>query len=373
MDITKLVRKNCQDFAPYIAGKPIEEIKRELKLRQVVKLASNENNLGPSPLAVRAIKKNAPKVYAYPDSNSFALKQVLAKKYDIPANSIFTAAGGDEIIEILGKLFFSPGDEIIISKHSFIRYEMAVKLMDAKAVVVPMADGFVQNLDAMLAKCSPKTKAIFITNPNNPTGTYNDCAAFENFLQNVPVSQDGQSPLIILDEAYFEYAAMMPDYPNGLDYIRRYKNLIVFRTFSKAYALAGMRVGYGFANPEIVDYIERIRPPFNVNSLASAAACASLTDKNQVKRTQKLIKAEKNYLYKKFEKLDIDFIDTAANFIMFSVPNLMGKELFKMLLEKGVIIRSLDEYELREWARVSIGLHSENKFFIKKLKEVIRK
>jgi histidinol-phosphate aminotransferase len=371
MEVEKLVRENVKGFSPYIAGKPIDAIKRELNLKTVIKLASNENNLGPSKRAVLAIRKAAGSVYAYPDSNSYLLKEALSEKYNLPVENIFVGAGGDEIIEILGKIFFNQSDEIIISKHSFIRYEMAVKLMNAKAIIIDMKDGLMQNLEAMAAACTPKTKAIFITNPNNPTGTYNNREALGAFLNAVPVFENGNKPLIILDEAYFEYGRLCGDYPDGLDFLSAHDNLIVFRTFSKAYALAGLRVGYGFAHKDIVNYYERVRPPFDVNSLASAAAIASLKDGKQVPRAQKLVEDGKKYLYSEFDKLGIEYIKTAANFILISVRGLNGKNLFNELLKKGVIIRAVDEYDLPTWARVSIGLKHENKFFIDKLKEVI--
>ncbi|MDR2860470.1 MAG: histidinol-phosphate transaminase [Elusimicrobiota bacterium] len=373
MDITKLIRENCKGFEPYVAGKPIETIKRELKLKSVIKLASNENNLGPSKKAIAAIKKNINNVYFYPDSNSFELKKALSKKYKLPVENLFTGAGGDEIIEILAKLFFTPEDEIVISKHSFVRYGMAVQMMNSKAVIVPMREGLVQDLNAMLDACTENTKAIFITNPNNPTGTYNNKTNLENFLSKVKINKFGEKPLIILDEAYFEYGKLQKDFPDGLDYLKDNENLIIFRTFSKVYGLAGLRVGYGFAHADIVDYIERTRPPFNVNALAQAAAAASLSDSGQVKKGQTLIKAEKKYLYSEFNKLGIKFIETAANFILINVAPFIGQEIFSQLLKKGVIVRAMGEYDLSDWVRITIGLHKENEIFIKKLKEVLNK
>jgi histidinol-phosphate aminotransferase len=373
MDIVKLIRQNCRGFEPYVAGKPIETIKRELKLKNIIKLASNENPIGPSKKAVKAIKDNASKVFFYPDSNSYQLKQALANKYKIPVENIFTGAGGDEIIEILAKLFFTQDDEIVISKHSFVRYGMAAQLMDSKAVIVPMKEVFLQDLDAMANAVNENTKAIFITNPNNPTGTYNSKNAVSDFLGKLKPNKYNQKPLVILDEAYFEYGKMQKDYPDGLDYLKDNENLIIFRTFSKIYALAGLRVGYGFAHKDIVDYIERIRPPFNVNSLAQTAATASLSDNSQVKKGQKLIKDEKKYLQKELKKLGINFIESAANFMLISSLPLTGKDIFVKLLKEGVIVRSMEEYDLPYWIRVTIGLHKENQIFIKKLKEVLNK
>lgn len=368
-----MIRPNCLGFEPYVAGKPVETIKRELGLKTVIKLASNENPLGPSKKALKAIKDNMNKIFFYPDSNSYELKKNLSQRYRLPTGNIFTAAGGDEIIELVAKLFFNREDEIVISKHSFVRYGMAARLMDSKAVIVPMKNGFVHDLKAMAKACTKKTKAVFVTNPNNPTGTYNTKKELTEFLKSLPLNQFGVKPLVILDEAYYEYALVEKNYPDGLTFLKDNPNLIVFRTFSKIYALAGLRVGYGFADECIVDYIERTRPPFNVNLIAQAAAVASLKDNEQVKKGQKLIKKEKEYIYKEFEKLGIEYIESAANFILFNVSPLKGKEFFPLLLKEGVIVRAMDEYELYDWVRVTVGLRKENEIFIKKLKKVLKK
>jgi histidinol-phosphate aminotransferase len=370
MKIENMVRKNCLGFEAYVAGKPIETIKRELGLKSIIKLASNENPLGASKKAIKAIKDNANKVFFYPDSNVFELKQALAGKHKLPTENIFLGAGGDEIIEILAKLFFNQTDEIIISAHSFVRYQMAVELMNSKAIVIPMKDDLIQDLDAMFEACNQNTKAIFITNPNNPTGTYNNKQALKNFLDKVATKNP--KPLVILDEAYFEYGQLQKDYPDGLDFLKDNDNLIVFRTFSKIFGLAGLRVGYGFAHKDIVNFVERIRPPFNVNSLAQVAAVASLKDVSQVKKTQKLIKDQKLYLYKELKKLRLPFIETAGNFILINVSPLNGKDVFNSMLKKGVIVRAMDEYKLPQWIRLTIGLAKENKIFVKKISEVIK-
>ncbi|MDR1784405.1 MAG: histidinol-phosphate transaminase [Endomicrobium sp.] len=373
MKITKIVRKVCKDFEPYIAGKSINTIKREFGLESVIKLASNENPLGASKKALEAIKSNFEDIFFYPDSNSYYLKKTLSETYNLPIKNIFTAAGGDEIIELIAKLFFNHEDEIVISKHSFIRYAMAVKLMDSKAVIVPMKEeGLTYDLMALLGACTKKTKAIFVTNPNNPTGTYNTKSELLEFLSDLPLNDKfGIKPLVVLDEAYFEYALLEKDYPNGLDFLKGNPNLIVFRTFSKIYGLAGLRVGYGFADEEVVDYIERIRPPFNVNFLAQVAAAAAILDKEQVEKSQKLVKEEKKYLYKEFEKLKVKYINSAANFVLFSSLPFKGKELFGKFLKEGIILRSMDEYELPYYVRVTIGTHKENELFVEKLKKLI--
>ena len=372
MEIKKIIRQSCCGFEPYVAGKPVETLKRELGLKNIVKLASNENPLGPSKKAIKAIKDNLSKVFFYPDSNAYELKKALSERYRLSAGNIFTGAGGDEIIELLAKLFFNPEDEIVISKHAFIRYGMAAQLMGSKAVIVPMKDGFTHDLPAMAKACSENTKAVFITNPNNPTGTYNSKQELAEFLKELPVNKFGVKPLVILDEAYFEYASVNKDYPDGLDFLKDNPNLVVFRTFSKVYGLAGLRVGYGFADECIVDYIERTRPPFNVNLLAQAAAVASLKDKTQVQKGRQAVKKGKAYLYKEFKKLGVKYVESAANFILFNVSPLKGKEFFPLMLKEGVITRAMDEYQLYDWVRVTVGLPKENEMFIKKLKKIMK-
>jgi len=373
MEVKKIIRKSCMGFEPYVAGKPVETLKREMGLKKIVKLASNENPLGPSKKAVKALQENLSKVFFYPDSNSFELKKAISERYKMPAKNIFTGAGGDEIIELIAKVFFNPEDEIVISKHAFVRYAMAVKLMGSKAVIVPMKNGYAHDLPAMVRAVTEKTKAVFVTNPNNPTGTYSTKAELSKFLKALPANKNGVKPLVILDEAYFEYAKLQKDYPDGLDFLKDNPNLIVFRTFSKIYALAGLRVGYGFANETIVDYIERTRPPFNVNLLAQAAAIASIKDKAQVKKGQALMRREKAYLYKELKKLGVKYLESAANFILINCSPLKGKELFSKMLCEGVITRAVDEYDLPDWVRVTVGLRSENEMFVRKLKKVLNK
>jgi histidinol-phosphate aminotransferase len=372
MDIQSIIRKACDRFKPYVAGKPIDEIKREYNLKAVIKLASNENSLGASKKALKALRDNFDKVFFYPDSSSFDLKKSLSKRYWLPAGNIFTAAGGDEIIELIAKLFFNPEDEIVISKYSFIRYAMAVQLMGSKSVVVPMSEDFKYDLQSLTKACNKNTKAVFVTNPNNPTGTYNTKKEFAAFLKDLPLNKFGVKPIVILDEAYFEYASLEKDYPDGLDYLKDNLNLIVFRTFSKIYGLAGLRVAYGFASEKIVDYIERTRPPFNVNLLAQAAASAAIADKDHVVCSQKLVTKEKQYLYKEFEKIGVKYVKSAANFILFKPFPLAGKNVFARLLKEGVIVRAMDEYELPDWVRVTVGLRKENKLFIEKLKKFLK-
>jgi histidinol-phosphate aminotransferase len=371
--VCKLVRKNCLAFEPYVAGKPIETLKRELGLKHIIKIASNENPLGPSKKAVAAIKNIVEKVYFYPDFNSTDLKNAIASKFKVNPKTVLVGAGSDELIEIIGKLFFTSSDEIVISKHAFVRYKMAVQLMASKSVIVPMKDGLTHDLTAMLKACNKNTKAVFIANPNNPTGTYVTSKEIESFLKKLPKNKYGMKPLVIIDEAYYEYASFKKDYPQTLKYLSKNPNLIVLRTFSKIYALAGARVGYGFTSEGVADYIERIRPPFNLNIFAQAGAIASLKDDSQVKRSLSHIRKEMKFVTDGLKKVKIPFIDSVANFVLFSVAPLSGTDIFKKLLREGVIVRAMAEYDLDGYIRVTIGTRAENQLFLNKLKKVLGK
>jgi len=382
-EIKKLVRKEVFNFQPYIPGKPIKELERELKVKgvnvkNIVKLASNENPLGPSKKAVSALKKNAGRIYFYPESSCPELRKKLAEKLRVEPENLIFGNGSDEIIELIGKVFLNPEDEIIVSEHAFIRYKMAGDLMGSKVVTVPMTPplraraGFTHDLEAMAKAVTPKTKAIFIANPNNPTGTYNTKKEFEDFFSQL--STMNYQLLTVVDEAYYEYAKIEKDYPDTLSYLHRGENIIILRTFSKIYGLAGLRIGYGIAKKEIIDFLERIRPPFNVNSLAQEAALASLEDGAQVKKSVQLVKEGKKYLYQELKKLGLNYISSAANFILIEMKKrgnyLTGKEVFRKLLQQGVIVRPMEEYGFPEYIRVTVGLPQENKKFIQALQKM---
>lgn len=369
-DVSKMVRTCCEAFEPYVAGRSVEEIKRELGLKTVVKLASNENPLGPSPRAIAAMKNAISKVYYYPDSGSRILREAIAKKFGLGVQNILLGAGSDEIIEIIAKAFISPEDEIIVSEHAFIRYAMAGMLMDSRVVTARMRN-FTHNLGVISKEVNKKTKAIFIANPNNPTGTYNTKTEFEEFMKSLISITGGNPPLVIIDEAYYEYARALKDYPDTLSMLESHPNLIILRTFSKIHGLAGLRCGYGFASEEITAYCERIRPPFNINSIAQAACVAALGDASQVKKTNLLIENEKKYLYAQLSRARIAYMPSATNFILVDVTPAHGQEIFERLLRKGIIVRAMDEYNFPYHIRVSIGLPQQNRLFIKNLIEVI--
>ena len=365
--LKRITRKEVLSFEPYIPGKPIDELKRELNLSKVYKLASNENSIGVSEKAINEIPKILKNLYRYPDSNSFILKEALSKKLEIPEENFLFGNGSDEIIELMGKTFLSENDEIIMSCHSFVRYKMAADLMGAKTLFARMTESYKIDLDNMINLVTEKTKIIFISNPNNPTGTFITEKELINFLQKIP-----ERILVFLDEAYLEFAYSSNDYPRSLELFKNFPNLLISRTFSKIHALAGLRIGYLIGSKNIINTINRIKPPFNVNLIAQNIAKLTLEDNEHIKRSLDMIETGKNYLYEEFKKLDIKFIPTSANFIMFDAEKLGGKNLFKKLLLKGVIIRALDEYDLKNFARVSIEQDEENKKFIEALKEVYK-
>ncbi|MFC1485106.1 histidinol-phosphate transaminase [bacterium] len=363
-DISKLVRKEVLNFQPYVPGKPIKELQRELHIENIYKLASNENSLGCSKRMLDKLGDILPEIYRYPESSCYDLRRILSDRLNVCSDNLLFGNGSDEIIELLGKTFLNKEDEIITSAHSFVRYEMAASLMGAKTKIVPMKKGLIIDTKEMLKAVSNKTKLIFIGNPNNPTGTYVNKIDFVNFLKELP-----ENVLVVVDEAYYEYVDAN-DYPDTLCIQKDYNNLIILRTFSKLFGLAGLRIGYMIADTEIVSFVDRIRPPFNVNLIAQAAAVETLDDGEHIKKTLDMIKEGKEFLYTEFNNMKISYIPTAANFILFKTKY-KGRELFEKLLKKGVIVRSVDEYDLAEYARVTIGTKEENEKFIASLKELL--
>ena len=361
--MSDLVKENIQRLKPYSPGKPIEEVEREFGITNIVKLASNENPVGPSPKAVEAMKKAMEKVALYPDGNCFYLKQALAKHWQVREDQLIVGNGSDELIHYIGITFLSCGDEVIQADPSFVRYESAACLNECGCVMIPLKD-FTHDLEAMADAITDRTKIIFVTNPNNPTGTMNTKAEVDRFMARVP-----ERVIVIFDEAYCEYVGS-PDYPQTVDYVNEGRNVIILRTFSKIYGLAGLRVGYGIARPEIIQCLNQVREPFNVNSVAQVGALASLQDPDQVKRSVQVNSDGKKYIYAEFEKMSLPYIPTEANFILFDVKR-DCRPLFKELLKRGVIIRTGDVFGLPTFFRVTIGTMEENKRFIETLKEVL--
>jgi histidinol-phosphate aminotransferase len=363
-----IVRASVTKLKPYIPGKPIEEVKRELGLPEdfsIFKLASNENVLGPSPKAVEAMQRVAPEVWLYPDDTCFDLKNELARFWNLTPDHFIVGNGSDEIIHFLGMALLDParGDEVIFADPSFVQYKAAAMMADCPYVAVPLTPDMRHDLKAMRAAVTPRTKLIFIANPNNPTGTVVSRAELDELLDGLP-----SHIVVVLDQAYLEYVED-EDSPRGQDYINDH-NVVVLQTFSKAYALAGLRVGYGLARPELIGYLQQVRGPFNVNMLAQVAAIASLHDESQVQKAQEVNSAGKKYFYAAFDEMGLKYAPTEANFVLVDTGH-ASKEVFTELLKRGVIVRTGDPFGLPTWLRVTIGTSEMNERFISSLRAIL--
>ena len=359
----KLVPSNILTLNPYDPGKPIEEVEREFGIKDSTKLASNENPLGPSPRALAAIKKSLNKIHLYPDSSTFYLKQELSGHLKVSEKNLIIGNGSNEIIELIVRAFINPELEAIIAEQAFIIYQMIVQGAGGKKVMVPLKN-YTHDLLNMAGKITKNTRLIFIANPNNPTGTIAGIELFEQFLSLVP-----EDVIVVLDEAYQEYVTDK-NYPNSIQYLSSMNNLIILRTFSKIYGLAGLRIGYGVANQEIIEVLNKIRQPFNVNSLAQVAALASLSDEAHVKKSLENNEEGKNFLYSGFERLGLSYVPTSANFILVNCDqdcSILSRKLLKL----GIIVRPMKGYYFPNSVRVTIGLPKENKKFIKALEKVL--
>ncbi len=361
--IENIARKNILDIQPYVPGRPIEEVQRELKLKQVIKLASNENPFGPSSKVLKAIQQAARNLNRYPDGQCFYLRQELARRLKIKPAELIFGNGSDEIIVLAVKAFVEPGDEVVVAKPSFLIYELAAKIASAAVREVPLQN-FHYDLEGMRAQIGSKTKIVFIGNPDNPAGTYVTATALEKFLQAVP-----SNVIIFVDEAYYEFVTAK-DYPNTMKLLKTYKNLIVTRTFSKMYGLAGLRVGYGMADERIMSLLNRVREPFNVNSLAQVAALACLKDQAYYRRIAKILAGEKEFLYKSLKALGVNFEKSWTNFILIDV-NQNGSQVSRKLLERGVIVRDMEFWGLKNYIRVTMGSRKENQKFLSALEDVL--
>ena len=290
MNLKKVVRKAVLKIKPYKPGKPIEEVKREYKLKKVYKMASNENPLGPSPRAVSAIKKSLESINLYPDGSCFNLKKALSVKYNLAMDNLVVGNGSDELIVLALHAFINPGDEVIIADPTFLVYKLAATLAEAKVISVPLKN-FQYDLMAMKARITSRTKMIFIANPDNPTGSYVNNKQVAEFLKSLP-----EHVIVFFDEAYFEYAQTIKDYPDTVQYLKR-GNIIISRTFSKIYGLGGMRIGWAAASKEIIGFLNQVREPFNVNSLAQVAAVAALNDRGHIAQSRKMVNEGKKFFF----------------------------------------------------------------------------
>jgi len=357
-------RECIERVKPYVPGKPIEEVQRELELNEVVKLASNEHPIGPSPKALRAIRENLGTINRYPDSSCYYLKKALAKHLSVKEENLLIGNGSDETITLAVKAFVNEGDEVVIATPTFLIYEIAAQVANAMIRLVPMRD-LRYDLKAMAAAAGKAAKMVFIANPDNPTGTYVRRAELEEFLDAV-----GPHTIVFLDEAYFEFAKDLGDYPDGLAYLGR-PNLIVARTFSKAYGLAGLRVGYAASTPELIGYLDRVREPFNVNMLAQVAARAALDDRKFLKATLAHVKKEKAYLAASLGAMGLECVESATNFILVNV-RVDCRALFERLLREGVIVRDMQVWGFDTYIRVTAGTRAENRKFLGALEKALR-
>ena len=362
--LSALAPANIRAIAPYQGGKPISELAREMGLNEadIVKLASNENPLGMSPKAQMALEDALAEISRYPDGNSFALRDAVSQEYGIQAAQIVFGNGSNDILELAARAFLSPGDEVIYSQHAFAVYPLVTQAAGATGVVVPAIE-FGHDLPGFLKAITAKTKLIFVANPNNPTGTLIGKAVLKDFLQQVP-----KSIVVVLDEAYDEYLSEA-DKSEAISWLGEFENLIVSRTFSKAYGLAGLRVGFGLMHAALADLMNRVRQPFNVNSLAQVAATVSLQDKDFVARSYAANQAGMAQITQGLTKLGLSFIPSFGNFVSFKVSN--AGAVNQALLKHGVIVRPVANYEMPDYLRVSIGLFSENARFLEVLEKIL--
>jgi histidinol-phosphate aminotransferase len=361
----KLIKQGIETLVPYPPGKPIEELEREMGITGSIKLASNENPLGPSPLAVQAMMEKMKTLNRYPDGSGFYLKSKLSDKFGLSQGQIIIGNGSNELIELIIRTFLCPDEEVIQPFPTFLVYGKIVTGGGGKMISIPLANLGI-DLEAMRAAITPQTKVIFINNPNNPTGSALSKDEMASFLKSIP-----QDIVVVLDEAYIEFVTDS-SVAQGLDLLTDYPLVIVLRTFSKLYGLAGLRIGYGFASEQIIDYMNRVRQPFNANALAQAAATAALDDTEFVSRTLEIMRNGLSYLYGQLDDLGLEYVPTQTNFFLIKVPG-GGKKIYELMLKEGVIIRAMDSYALDDYIRVNVGLPQENERFIQTLKKVLNR
>ncbi|MDA1190577.1 MAG: histidinol-phosphate transaminase [Candidatus Poribacteria bacterium] len=354
-------RAGINHIRPYQGGKPIEEVQRELGIDDVIKLASNENPLGPSKEAARAIADAALNTHYYPDGNAFYLKHELAAHLGVLPEQLILGNGSNEVLQLLGETFLNPGDHVVYAEQAFVVYDLVSTLFEATVSTPPLKND-TYDLDALAEVVTPNTKLVFIANPNNPTGTYNTKAELDRFFEKIPTE-----PLVVLDEAYFEYV-QADDYPNGLDYLRAGRNVLVTRTFSKIYGLAGVRLGYGIGSPGTLELMNRARQPFNVNSIAQAAGRAAIKDESHVHRSREVNAAGLSYLTAELDAMGLTYVPSVANFLLAHLDR-DGAAVSNALMKRGVIVRPVANYGYAQSMRVTVGLPEQNERFICALRE----
>ncbi|MBI2609286.1 MAG: histidinol-phosphate transaminase [Deltaproteobacteria bacterium] len=368
-----LVGKNIRNLFPYPPGKPIDEVQRELGVYDVVKLASNENPLGPSPKAIRAVLEVLNQSSFYPEGSCYYLRNKLVQKLnknlllneEIRKDQVIFGNGTNELIELIVRTFCVPGDEVLTSEKAFIMYSLVAEAHGCDVGFSPLKD-YTFDLEAIFNNITPQTKLVFIANPNNPTGTYVSQKDLQEFLEKT----QEKNVMVVLDEAYCEYVEEK-DYPHGIRLLSEFPHLIVLRTFSKIYGLAGFRVGYGVAHPDAISFINKVKSPFNVNNLAQKAAEAALDDEEFVLKTKAVIKEGFTYLYDAFNELGISYVKSSANFIMIDVKQ-DALLLHERLLRRGIILRPLTAYGLKTHFRVTVGTPVENRKLVSVLTALLK-
>ncbi len=361
--IWDVANPHLRELTVYQPGKPIEETARELGCdpSEIIKLASNENPLGPSPKAVAAMRDALAHAQLYPDGGGFYLRNAIAQKLNVGTNNVILGNGSNEIIEFLAHAFLKPGDTILTSEHAFIAYKIIARILGAQTIEAPSRN-YGHDLDAISAAISDRTELIFIANPNNPTGTFLPADAIERFLDHVPPQL-----VVVFDEAYYEF---VNDPPDTLRYVREGRNVVVLRTFSKIHGLAGLRVGYGMARPELIEVMQKTREPFNVNSVGQVGALAALRDEDHQRETKRVVDEGRAFFEKEFIALSLPFIPSAGNFLLVNVGN--GLAVFRAMLERKVIVRAMKGYSLPEWVRITIGTMEQNRKCVVALRDVLK-
>jgi len=359
------LRECLQNIKPYKPGKPVEEVERELGLTGVIKMASNENPLGAAPLAIEAMKQNLTRMHDYPDGSCYYLREALSQKLGVKPEQLIFGNGSDEILSFLALAYVSPGDEAVMATPSFSQYEFALRLLGGEPRKVDLVgENFQYDLDAILAAVNEKTRLVFLCTPNNPTGTIIRNQELSRFMEKLP-----EKVLLVLDQAYLEYATD-PDHPTGLEYIKQGFPVISLRTFSKIYGLAGLRIGYGVTQPEIVGDLSRVREPFSVNAMAQAAARAALDDRDHVERSRQMVEESRVQLAEGFSELGLKVVPDQANFC-FVDTKADSKKVFEALMKRGVIVRTGDIFGYPTFIRVTYGTEEQNVRFLAALKEVL--
>lgn len=363
MNIIDQVPDYIRSLVPYAPGKPIEEVEREYGIEKSIKLASNENPLGPSPEALKVLQERLHLLHLYPDGDCFYLKRGLAAKLGIAPEQLIFGNGSNELIELAVRTFMRPQDEAVMANQAFVVYRLVVQASGGRCKVVPLRN-FTHDLESMAQAVTSKTRILFLGNPNNPTGTIYRKREWERFLEKI-------SPeiLLIVDEAYFEYVSD-PEYPDSLAYHGEPKSILTLRTFSKLYGLAGLRIGYGIGSAAVVGLMQRLRQPFNVNAAAQWAALAALDDKDHMQRSLEVNHDGMRYLTGELSSLGLEYVPSQANFILVRVGH--GLDIFQKLLQRGVIIRPMKEYNFPEYVRVTVGREEENRRFIRELTDVLK-